>query len=48
MANGKLTSRRTAKKMMRVGLRIIREVSRQRSTFSNLAARRYANWWMHP
>jgi len=48
MVKGKLRSNRTAKKMMRYGLRIIREVGRQKRTFSNLSAERFAMWYMHP
>jgi len=36
----------TAKKMMRVGNRIRREVSKQTGIFSNLTAKRFASWWM--
>ena len=40
-------SKRTEKKMSRYGLRIISEVSKQRCTFSNQSAKKFAMWWMH-
>lgn len=41
-------SKRTEKKMMRYGLRIWREMRKQKSTHSNNAVKKLAMWWMHP